>query len=59
MLINNDTIFGQRYLFDLLFEKESQASFIAPFKEDETVHDMLQYVKDSTDEEKAKSLTAS
>ena len=52
MLINNDTIIKDT---DPLIREKSELVSLPLSKEDETLlRDMLQYVKDSTDEEKAK-----
>ena len=52
MLINNDTIIKDT---DPLIREKSEPVSLPLSKEDETLlRDMLQYVKDSTDEEKAK-----
>ena len=52
MLINNDTIVKDT---DPLIREKSELVSLPLSKEDETLlRDMLQYVKDSTDEEKAK-----
>ena len=52
MLINNDTIVKDT---DPLIREKSEPVSLPLSKEDETLlRDMLQYVKDSTDEEKAK-----
>ena len=51
MLINNDTIIKDT---DPLIREKSELVSLPLSKEDETLlRDMLQYVKDSTDEEKA------
>ena len=51
MLINNDTIIKDN---DPLIREKSELVSLPLSKEDETLlRDMLQYVKDSTDEEKA------